>query len=322
MARTDIHRPSVIQPQNYDFIGIQIMIPPADYEWGSIDDSVEIQHHMKSTGGKFSSHNHGGTCHVCGAWANEMAVFYHKQTNEYIHTGRDCAERIQDGSSSDFNAVILRRRAAQRRSKAAAKTIEQLSELPDHVLEYCESIWEDAFGGRIKFGSFEKVALGSLVDELPMSQFDRNKCTQKLETVYSMLCKSVNCGYELTPKQLSYLEKLVDELVGLPKTLAEKAEADAQIESVPEGKIKVVGEIISIKEEEYEVSHYTTSITYKMLVVDDRGWKVYGTLPKKLLEAEKGDRVEFVATVTRSDNDRLFGIYSRPSKASFVNKEA
>lgn len=56
----------------------------------------------------------------------------------------------------------------------------------------------------------------------------------------------------------------------------------------------------------------------KMLVQLDSGHKVWGSVPSSI-EVEKGDRVEFVATVERSKDDHTFGFFKRPTRAAILN---
>jgi hypothetical protein len=77
-----------------------------------------------------------------------------------------------------------------------------------------------------------------------------------------------------------------------------------------EGTYEVVGTVISIKGQSSQ-----WGFTEKMLVELDSGQRVYGTLPSAIAEAQKGDRVAFTATVTRSPSDPIFGFFSRPRKA-------
>ena len=57
--------------------------------------------------------------------------------------------------------------------------------------------------------------------------------------------------------------------------------------------------------------------THKMLV-GGNGWKVWGTYPTKLYDAEKGDTVRFVATVEASEDDAAFGFFKRPKACEIV----
>jgi hypothetical protein len=55
-----------------------------------------------------------------------------------------------------------------------------------------------------------------------------------------------------------------------------------------------------------------------MTVRDDRGFLVWGSVPAALGGIEQGDRVQFNATVTKSDRDETFGFFKRPTKAQFA----
>jgi len=98
------------------------------------------------------------------------------------------------------------------------------------------------------------------------------------------------------------------------------AELDAPKIPVPEGKETVTGEIVGIK---WLETYYTYSgeSTRKMIVMDDRGFKVYGTAPRSLDDAGKGDRVSFTATLQRSCDDPTFGYFKRPTNAQVVEAE-
>ena len=60
---------------------------------------------------------------------------------------------------------------------------------------------------------------------------------------------------------------------------------------------------------------------FKMIVLDDRGFKVCGTEPSALY-AEEGDRVTFTATVEASPTDNTFGFFKRPTKAEVLAQVA
>ena len=88
---------------------------------------------------------------------------------------------------------------------------------------------------------------------------------------------------------------------------------------VPEGRQQVSGEVVSVKTEDNRYARYGPA-TVKMLVRDDRGFKVWSTAPSSLLDEPslKGRRVTFTASLTRSGDDEHFGFGKRPTKASFL----
>lgn len=70
MARIDLHRPSAIEPADYFYVGM------AHSKIECLGDAIfakqereRIAEHMQQTGGEYSKHAHGGSCHICGAWA-------------------------------------------------------------------------------------------------------------------------------------------------------------------------------------------------------------------------------------------------------------
>jgi len=99
------------------------------------------------------------------------------------------------------------------------------------------------------------------------------------------------------------------------KTVAQAAVDAITATPVVTGRIVLEGEIVSMKE---TVDFYGAKVV--IVLKDDRGFKVYGRIPAKLLDAEvnTGSRVRFTATVTESDKDKTFGFYSRPTKAEVL----
>jgi hypothetical protein len=96
-------------------------------------------------------------------------------------------------------------------------------------------------------------------------------------------------------------------------TKAAEAEAAGPVEDVPTGRVVVTGTIVSTKIVE---SQWGTA--YKMVVLDDRGFRIYVTQPTSISDAGRGDSVSFTATLVPSDDDATFGFGSRPSKASML----
>src|SRR5665647_1585506 len=124
-TRTDIHRPSVIVPADYSFIACDSLYSNAmDVSFIRAQRAV-IADHQARTGGAWSNHEHGGTCHVCGAAAMYLAVYHHTPTNTYIQTGEDCADKMSLGQPAAFRCIreqVARDREAQA-GKRKAQTV-------------------------------------------------------------------------------------------------------------------------------------------------------------------------------------------------------
>lgn len=83
----------------------------------------------------------------------------------------------------------------------------------------------------------------------------------------------------------------------------------------PIGRVTVIGKVVSTDAKD---TPYGTR--YVMTVRDDTGFTVWGSQPSGL-SLNIGDRVEFTASVERSDRDECFGFYKRPTKARLLVTE-
>jgi len=92
------------------------------------------------------------------------------------------------------------------------------------------------------------------------------------------------------------------------------------VESIPasEERQNLSGVVLGTKLEETQWGD-----TLKMLFKDERGFKLWGSVPSKLkdLDTLQGAKVSFNALVSRSKDDAHFGFFKRPTKAFWV-KEA
>jgi len=126
---------------------------------------------------------------------------------------------------------------------------------------------------------------------------------------------------KLSPKQCAAVLKIIDGNIAKKAEWAAKSAAEnADAEAIVNGKQAITGEVITVKTQE---GYYGD--TLKMLVRDDRGFKVWGTVPSALSEAAyeaettvNGSRVTFSATVEASEDDNKFGFYKRPTKAKLI----
>lgn len=133
-------------------------------------------------------------------------------------------------------------------------------------------------------------------------------------------------GRDLSARQIEALTRIV----------TERAAAEVNLVPIPEGRMEVIGKIISTK---YVPDAYSfTGETLKMLVEDARGFRVYGTVPSKMVDDLlnkfqvfegleesptftdfcKGFEVTFSAGLTRSQDDAGFGFFKRPTKPALI----
>ena len=111
---------------------------------------------------------------------------------------------------------------------------------------------------------------------------------------------------------------------------AEQAAEAARVEAaepVLNGRQLVTGHVITTK---WVDSQYGGSL--KMLVRDDRGFKLWGSVPASLgrqteythnalgeRSLAKGDRISFTATLEQSNDDPKFGFFKRPTMAALLS---
>jgi hypothetical protein len=279
--RTDIHRPSVIQPQDYDFVGVWYD-PNEEFEIGSAYmlrmERENIMAHMKKTQGRWARHEHGGTCHVCGANAQYLAVFYHGATNEYIRVGEDCTEKMDMGEPERFATA---RRAAKNARDAIAGKKKALLILKDLGLEASWKYYETT-------------------EYLP--EYEESTCQD-------MVANLVRYG-SFSDKQEEFLRSLLHRIENREAIKAQRAAEKASAQDCPTGRVKIKGTVLSLKEVEGNYGK-----TLKMFVKTTEGYTLWGTVPGSLHSIEKGEEVIFTATVEPARDDKKHGFFSRPVRA-------
>src|SRR5665213_1689287 len=290
--RTDIHRPSAITPEHYDFVAF-------DYRGGSdlgailqLREQREIiAAHQARTGGKWSQHEHGGSCYVCGAGALYLAVWHNRVANEYIKTGEDCARKM-DMSHPDSNAF---RAAIQNAREAVAGKKKAQAVLAEAGLTRAWEIY-----------SVEAQIAGE---------------TRKYEenTITNIVGKLISYG-SISDKQIGFIKILFEKIDTRPERdaayaakKADEAAVTAAAPDVPTGRIIITRRVLGVKTQESAWADVT-----KLLVQDLTGFKVWGTIFDNV---KKGDLVTFTATVEPSNDDKKFGFYKRPSNGALVNEK-
>ena len=115
-------------------------------------------------------------------------------------------------------------------------------------------------------------------------------------------------------QQLATRGSLSERQVAAAFKVAADVTAAPPVINVPEGRQTVEGEIISIKE---YFNSYTGGMDFKMLVLDPRGFKVFGSVPRSITtEAERGVKVRFTARLEAKELG--FGFFKRPTQAEVI----
>lgn len=297
--RTDVHAPSTITPEDYQYVAQEYMKIESFGDCEIVQANRKlIREHMARTGGKYSGHEHGGVCMVCGSVnAIYTVLFYHAKTNSYVRMGQDCAEKCEMGDSEAFNAFRagVKNALEARAGKAKAKAILEQNG--------CVMAW-DVYETAMKVGP------------------DTMQYEEK--TIWDMVSKLIKYG-SLSDAQLGFLKKLLERMSTRAERQAQREEERRNAKPCPTGRVIVDGVILSTKWQESQFGN-----TLKMLVKTEDGWCVWGTMPNSIAlmpscdgkdltrGADKGDRVRFMAQVSPSNDDPKFGFFKRPTQAEML----
>lgn len=305
IRRTDIHRPSIINGEEYEWVAFQYS---GSSDLGAImamqEERARFQAHMAATGGKFSGHDHGGICHICGC-GNIVyeSIFYHAKTNSYIVTGQDCAEKL-DLSFGDMNAF---RKAISNALEARAGKKKAQAVLENAGLQQCWVLYETPYEqlpGREYQGAGDPGAAPGDPDGQPQTY----KAVYSEEiTIRDIVGKLVKYG-SISEKATAYLRSLLERIDKRAEREAQQAAEKEAAAPCPTGRVRVTGTVLALKVVESSYGYHDTTHT-KMLVKDNSGFKVWGSRFNNL---ERGAAVDMVATIEVSKDDPKFGFFSRP----------
>ena len=288
-ARTDVHRPSALDPADYADVGYLDLgdgIDPGDQ---FIEPEFDAKTMVWDETGKWA------TCAHCGHSARYYEVFFHAKSDRLVPVGMTCAKKL---GLSSIHEVEMRQQAERRKlakvrghflagNPRARQAIEWAS---DHFVEVREAYAEDSLAedhGLIDTNNF-------LYD-----------LAQKFERYGSLSEKQVEAAWWAAERQRQH--EIRSDL------WEQEREAEREnAEPCPTGRVEITGTVLKLdsKENDYGTRNVMT-------VKDDRGFLVWGTVPTRLWP-ERGDRVTFTAAIEPSDRDEFFGFYKRPTKAEVI----
>jgi len=136
------------------------------------------------------------------------------------------------------------------------------------------------------------------------------------------------CFFRISRCPQDVINDVVDYLIGdilrdneaerqaLEDERAARDSAHENGQDAPTGRVVITGQCLHFKMQESMYGNVE-----KMLVQDDRGFRVWGTVPRSLDDAERGSRVRFIAQITVSDDNPKFGFFKRPTKGEVLTSE-
>lgn len=297
--RTDVHRPAALVTEDYEFVGCGY--------YGSADEPgySPLTHEAKyllDEGWTFGDSPGGGNCDHCGARIKYWAILKHIPSHTLIRVGETCLDNRFERTTAEFHALRKQAQLDREQHRIKARREEWLAESADNraAAEFLTDrvIGHDDYG----YGGF-----------------------------YHSLYSKLNRYGELSEKQVAAALKAAEREAKYAAERAEREAAEPEGKPVIEGRIEITGTILAVKFVDNDFGG-----TLKMLVRDDRGFKVWGTRPNSLRTdwewregeghvitqavAGKGDRITFTATVEKSDDDETFGFFKRPTKATLIEK--
>jgi hypothetical protein len=224
-------------------------------------------------------------CGHCGAHIRYAALMVHTKVKEFIYVGEVCLGSRFDLTKEEFQRV---RQAAILKGQLHEKQLRIAQFFEDHPLlvwiTYADQI-ENSFG----------YVNGFLAD-----------LNRKLHQY----------GEPLSTRQIAAAERsILQDTEREDERRAVKAAeaAEPQVEA-PEGRVVVTGEIYTTKWVENDFGG-----ALKMGVKDDRGFRVWCTVPASLpAHTDRGMRVRFTASLKRSVDDQSFAWAKRPTKAALL----
>lgn len=304
--RTDIHRPSAeeFDPEAYECVGVFDLHPDA-FLYDVVFDAagtrqprrMVVVNSFLEKGFHFSGVHGLGACDHCGASLRYCALLIHPTSKGMVWVGETClANRFEGLTKAEFRYLRQQARLNTERKTREERIGQILGKMSEEVRAAYD--WANTCPRR----DFE-------ADGIPEG-WTRGRMTA--EGIADQIGRYKK---PLSEKQEKFLVDLYSRfLTAETRKMGERMKYEAgEIEGVPSGRVEVVGEILAVKLVENDFGS-----VYKMTVKDDRGFKVYGTVPSTLPNSERGARVRFTARLEPANNDPLFGFFSRPTKAANV----
>ncbi len=235
-------------------------------------------------------------CDACGT----KITYVYRCTDKHgkkFEVGSDCIRHL-NCSYLTTQAELAKKELEKQ--KKDAKRLERLAKKNAELAEK-QRLWEIENQLRIK-ENIEKLKVEFPTYAEYITWAGTDEAPPYVKAIRDSMASKPN--YRATYNQLSALEKAFKS-----HQLSLKPKSDC-----PSGMAEITGEIVSVKSQQYGYHS-----TLKMVVQDDRGFRVFGTVPA-CIQGKKltGCKVTLTAFLEPSKDDTTFGFYSRPKLASLL----
>lgn len=279
--RLDPHSPTNLRTEDYDFAGCLdwgggASADPLGAAFAARERVALINRVIVEPGRKWAHVHPNGQCDHCGAHIRYAALLVHTPTDTVVEVGETCLENRFERATSEFQKL-----------RKAAELDRQRQHIKKWVAQFALDYPDLAF-----------MATNEIPESMAWNNF-----------VQDLAYKLHEYG-GLSDKQIAALRKV--KATCEAQAIKRAAQADLPKTDVPEGRLVVTGEVLSLKSQESQFG-WTT----KMLVLDKRGFKVWGTRPANS-GFDRGCLVRFSAKLERSKDDSTFGFFSRPTQAAVL----
>lgn len=228
---------------------------------------------LREQGIRRAPHQSHGVCGHCGARIRYAAILVHRDTGTWITVGETCLD-------SRFTA--LTKDEFDRLRKQAKLDRERINRQKEREARF--------------------AALEAIDPRLSLLR-DEEAAWEVNPFVGDVALKAQH--YDLSEKQVTAVLASLDRHEQRQK---ERAEELANAEPAPEGRVEVAGTVLKVK-----LHDSGFGLTEKMTVKDERGFRVWATVPSGK-EVGEGDRVTFMATLEPSRDDAYFAFAKRPTR--------
>lgn len=310
--RTDTHRPSAINPVEYEYVLSLYYGSDIDLMFAYSDNHIKFSEMEKSGFLTKDDNWKGWTCSCCGHKIVYSGIYRHIPTNKAVQFGRDCAENINLGDINTFRRDIDSRKDR----KGYATLANRLNDMELLGAELVRVALSNQ--GMTDFAAIASSAsLFGLASAIEYAGNDRSVIALKtriIESYYTF--RSIiekGAKYGLSDAQAKFIVKLVEVMGQNFRGKIEEIEtAKANAQDLISGRYTTEATILSLKSQETQYGW-----TVKCLIELAGGAKAWGTLPSGAASAEKGTKLSITASFCVSDNDPKFGFFSRP-KATII----